>query len=335
MNRRAFLAAAAGAVLAPAVIPQRVIIAGGGLAGLSCAYELRKRGFDVVVLEGQGRPGDRVQTLREGLDPELTAEAGATRIPDTHHLTLSYVRELGLTPEPFKAGDLADVVHLHGQNYVLANGPEPDWPLQLRPDERRRGRKALAGRYLADPLKAAKGGESSPRAPEAILAMDRFTIREYLTQQGVSPAAIELIALGADTTISIALLLLVEFNEQVTRGYFHIRGGNDQLPAALAKGLGRAIRYGRGVRSIGQDDRSAWAVIEHAAITRPFRATTLFPPSRSQSPGTCSLTPVFRPKSSALSGSRNIFPLIKCSFKCRSSSGRPRARADSPYRSVV
>jgi hypothetical protein len=28
-------------------------------------------GFEVVVLEGQGRAGGRVQTLREGLDPEI------------------------------------------------------------------------------------------------------------------------------------------------------------------------------------------------------------------------------------------------------------------------
>jgi monoamine oxidase len=76
-----------------------VIIVGGGLAGLSCAYELRRLGYEVVVLEGRGRAGGRVQMLREGLDPELSAEAGATRIPDTHKLTLSYVHEFGLTLE--------------------------------------------------------------------------------------------------------------------------------------------------------------------------------------------------------------------------------------------
>jgi monoamine oxidase len=82
-----------------------VVVVGAGLAGLSCAYELRKLGFEVVVLEGQGRAGGRVQTLRDGLDPELSAETGATRIPDTHWMTLAYVREFGLTLEPFKSGD--------------------------------------------------------------------------------------------------------------------------------------------------------------------------------------------------------------------------------------
>jgi monoamine oxidase len=62
-----------------------------------------------LFLRGRGVPGGRVQTLREGLDPELSAEAGATRIPDTHQMTLAYVREFGLSLEPFKSGDLADV----------------------------------------------------------------------------------------------------------------------------------------------------------------------------------------------------------------------------------
>jgi mono/diheme cytochrome c family protein len=74
MNRRSFLAAAAAAAFAPATFvraaegKRRVIVVGAGLAGLSCAYELHKLGCEMVVLEGQGRAGGRVQTLREGLD---------------------------------------------------------------------------------------------------------------------------------------------------------------------------------------------------------------------------------------------------------------------------
>ena len=271
MNRRAFLTALAAAAVAPVAnaafaplpAPRRnVVIVGGGLAGLSCAYELQKYGLDVVVLEGQGRAGGRVQTLREGLYPGLTAETGATRIPDTHQFTLSYVREFGLTLEPFHSGDLADVVHLHGRNYAVGHDPEPDWPLRLSPEERRLGRKGMAERYLARPLQQAKGSENSPDVPKSILEQDGLTLSQYLTKQGLSPDAIELVTLGADTSISAALLLLVEFNEQA-RQYFHISGGNDQLPAALANKLGGAVRYGCKVVSIGQDDSGAWAVIEH------------------------------------------------------------------------
>ena len=191
MNRRNFLAAAATA-FAPAMFgraaetKRKVVVVGGGLAGLSCAYELRKLGFEAIVLEGQGRAGGRVQTLREDLDWGLSAETGATRIPDTHHMTLDYVREFGLTLEPFKGGDLADVLHLRGRNYVSGHGPEPDWPLQLRPEERRLGRRGMAEHYLNGPLKLAKGSEGSLGVPGSILDQDHYTLWEYLEKQGLS-----------------------------------------------------------------------------------------------------------------------------------------------------
>ena len=270
MNRRSFLAAAVAAAFAPTTLlraaegKRRVVVVGAGLAGLSCAYELRKLGFEVVVLEGQGRAGGRVQTLREGLDPELSAEAGATRIPDTHWMTLAYVREFGLTLEPFKSSDLADVVHLRGRNYVAGHGPEPEWPLQLSPEERRLGRRGMAERYMNWPLKLAEGSEDLLSVPGPILEQDHYTLREFMEKQGLSRGAIELMTVGGDTSLSAALLLLVEFNEQVTREYFHIRGGNELLPGAIAKRLGGLIRYGCRVTSVGQDDSSAWAVMEHA-----------------------------------------------------------------------
>jgi monoamine oxidase len=279
MNRRNFLAATAAAAFAPASFVRaaetrrRVIIVGGGLAGLSCAYELRKLGFEAIVLEGQGRAGGRVQTLREGLDSGLTAETGGTRIPDTHHMTLDYVHEFGLTLEPFKGGDFADVTHLRGKNYVSGHGPEPDWPLQLTAEERRLGVAGMAKRYFDDPLMTAKSSEDSVNVPAAILQQDRFTLREYLEKQGLSRDAIELLTLGGDSSIGIGLLMLVNFNEQVNKGYFHIRGGNDQLPGALAKRLEAhgAIRYGCRVTSVGQDDSGAWAVMEHAGARETVR----------------------------------------------------------------
>lgn len=272
MNRRTFLAAAAVAAFAPrafaraAETKRRVVIVGGGLAGLSCAYELRKLGFEAFVLEGQGRAGGRVETLREGLAGGLTAETGGTRIPDTHEMTLAYVREFGLPLEPFKGGDFADVLHLRGKNYVAGRGPEPDWPLQLTPEERRLGGAGMSKRYLNDPLELVKGSENSLTVPAPILNLDHDTLQGYLEKQGLSRDAIELVTLGGDPLLGAAQMLMVGFNQQVIREFFHIRGGNDQLPGALARQLelAGAIRYGCRVTSIGQDDSGAWAVMEHA-----------------------------------------------------------------------
>ena len=60
--------------------PKRVLVIGAGLAGLVAAYELKRQGHEVVVLEAQNRVGGRVYTLRT-LAPGLYAEAGAMRIP--------------------------------------------------------------------------------------------------------------------------------------------------------------------------------------------------------------------------------------------------------------
>ena len=77
-----------GTVLASGRGSKRVIVVGGGLAGLCAAYELAALGHDVTVLEAQERPGGRVHTLRAPFSDDLYAEAGASRIPTSHDLTV-------------------------------------------------------------------------------------------------------------------------------------------------------------------------------------------------------------------------------------------------------
>ena len=53
---------------------KRVIIIGGGIAGLVAAFELRRQGHEPLVLEAQHRVGGRVYTMRD-FAPGLYAEA--------------------------------------------------------------------------------------------------------------------------------------------------------------------------------------------------------------------------------------------------------------------
>src|SRR5262245_6364481 len=64
-------------VRAQANRPKKVIIAGGGIAGLCCSYELMKRGHEVIVLEASGRAGGHVRTIHDPLPDGLYADAGA------------------------------------------------------------------------------------------------------------------------------------------------------------------------------------------------------------------------------------------------------------------
>jgi len=92
-----------------------VVILGAGIAGLVSAYELRKAGYKVTVLEARDRVGGRVWTIRGGdrieqtgrpdqqatFDPGLYFNAGAARIPSTHRIILGYARRFGVKMETF------------------------------------------------------------------------------------------------------------------------------------------------------------------------------------------------------------------------------------------
>jgi hypothetical protein len=48
--------------------PRKVVILGGGIAGLTTAYELGKAGYDCTILEARGRTGGRNFTVRGGTE---------------------------------------------------------------------------------------------------------------------------------------------------------------------------------------------------------------------------------------------------------------------------
>jgi len=91
----------------------RVVILGAGIGGLVSAYELRKLGYDVVLLEARERPGGRNWTGRNGTRVEFVdgttqtiqweegnyQNLGPARLPSTHWTMLGYARELGVALE--------------------------------------------------------------------------------------------------------------------------------------------------------------------------------------------------------------------------------------------
>lgn len=92
-----------------------IIVLGAGLAGLTAAYELRKAGYKVKVLEYQNRGGGRSWTLNSGDKyTELGGETvtcdfeegnylngGPWRLPSHHYAVLHYCKKFGVAMEPF------------------------------------------------------------------------------------------------------------------------------------------------------------------------------------------------------------------------------------------
>ena len=91
----------------------KVIILGAGIAGLVSAYEMRRAGFDCIVLEARERPGGRNWTMRRGsklvfndgttqlctFDEGNYFNCGPARIPSVHKTMLGYCNELGVELE--------------------------------------------------------------------------------------------------------------------------------------------------------------------------------------------------------------------------------------------
>ena len=96
--------------------PPKVLILGAGISGLTAAYELTRKGYEVQILEASFRAGGRNMTLRAGdridetgypqicqfdKDPDLFFNAGPARIPGHHKALLSYCKELDVELAPF------------------------------------------------------------------------------------------------------------------------------------------------------------------------------------------------------------------------------------------
>src|SRR5215212_11337095 len=81
---------------------KKVIVAGAGIAGMCCAYELMKKGHDVTVLEATGRHGGHVYTVHDGLSDGLYGDGGAEHFTNPgYERYREYVKELELTALPY------------------------------------------------------------------------------------------------------------------------------------------------------------------------------------------------------------------------------------------
>lgn len=94
---------------------RHVLILGAGIAGMAAAYEMRRVGYEVKILEYQNRHGGRCLTLRGGdrytemggheiacdFQGDGFFNPGPWRLPVHHRAVFDYCRKLGVQVHPF------------------------------------------------------------------------------------------------------------------------------------------------------------------------------------------------------------------------------------------
>lgn len=247
----------------------KVIVLGGGLAGLVVGYELGKLGYDTRILEARDRVGGLIWSIRRGdghteLDGGETQECqfdegqyingGAWRIPNAHEGVLGYCRELNVPVEIF--------LNTSDANYM--------WE-----EDRERG--ALAGKKVRlREVKADLWGSTNELLAKALdqgeidVALsdeDKEKLIEFLVSSGYLDSADYVYKppaqRGNEERYDLSALLQSGFGNQVhslvrsTGGgapVFQAVGGMQAIPNAIAEAVGDTLSMGSAVQSVTQTE---------------------------------------------------------------------------------
>ncbi|MFO0830300.1 MAG: NAD(P)/FAD-dependent oxidoreductase [Phycisphaerales bacterium] len=231
---------------------QRVVVVGGGFAGLSCAYELRAAGCDVTLVEATNRVGGRVFSLNRSLGTEFipgrNIEGGAELIGSNHPLWVAYKERFNLEFLDVHESEMDFPIMLDGK---LVSGAESA-KLYEEMDAALNALNADAAPIDAD------APWTSPDAP----ALDKKSISERLARIECSDlcragAAAQLTGDNgvADEKASLLGMLAAIKGGGLEKYWtetevFRCKGGNNSLSEAFAKNLGDRINTRLPVRSI-------------------------------------------------------------------------------------
>ena len=250
---------------------KKIVILGAGIAGLVAAYELRKAGFECIVLEARERPGGRSWTVRKGTKVEFTdgtvqtcdwegdnyLNPGPARLPSIHRHILGYCEELGVPLE----------VEINTSRSTLMqskdlNGGKPVEQRQVINDTRGWISELLAksiDQHGLDQVLSKDDAERMLAFLQTYGDLDRNYKFKGSERSGVEigPGA------GPDeeklrpplnlhellvADFSMGELYEEQFDWQATM--FQPVGGMDRIPYAFAESLGPVVRYGSPVQQL-------------------------------------------------------------------------------------
>ncbi|MDF2614869.1 MAG: amine oxidase [Clostridia bacterium] len=228
-------------------------IIGGGLAGLSAAYELRKLGANITLFDAQGdRLGGRIYTEYFDEARQYFGEFGALRIPVSHETTWHYINLFHLNTESLAAPASNNIIYAHqirlrrqpsGQNITEQLYPQYD----LTEAEAEMSWPELTD-YALDTLLNRLSPEMRteilkilPEYSNEYAGITKMSTRQVMEMLGLSQEAINLLSAVEPFTCA---LLNASHDEVMSGTYsldfanvYRIRGGMVRLPIAFYQSL--------------------------------------------------------------------------------------------------
>ncbi len=258
-----------------------VLILGAGIAGLVAAYELRRAGYDVTVLEYNRWAGGRAWTIRGGdeytelggfkqrceFDEGLYLNPGPWRIPFHHHAILDYAKRFGVALEPFIQVNYNAYVHSKD-----AFGGKPQRYRHVQADYQGHVAELLAKAANGHQLDAELSREDQDKLLESLRswgALDRqfryatnvnsSDRRGYAVDPGggLMPEPVPSMPLDRDELLRSQLWRAIASGTdyQFQSTIFQPVGGMDQIAMAVYRQVQDVVRFNAKVTKIDQSDQ--------------------------------------------------------------------------------
>ena len=256
-----------------------VLILGAGLAGMTAAWELRKAGYKVKILEYNDRAGGRNWSLYGGdtytelggatqhcrFDKGLYLNPGPWRIPYHHHAVLDTCKMLGVKLEPFIQVNYNAFLH-----NSQAFGGKPQRLRTIKADAQGHIAELLSKAIQQNALEAAVTGEDREKLLEGLrswgaLGKDHRYVKSTASSNrrgfekdpggGLSARPIPSQPLTLQDMLSADAWsgLVAGENYEMQTTMFQPVGGMGMIGKTFGKALGEVIRYRSKITEIRQD----------------------------------------------------------------------------------
>ena len=315
---------------------KKIIVAGAGITGLCCAYELMKAGHDVTVLEASGRYGGHVFTGRDGLSDGLYADFGADHITKPgYERFFDYVSEFNLTAIPYPNAEGSEAAYdkdalkmIGGKFYTAEQLKDSAVLTKLGYNDKEikflseNPMYALSSFYLKPYL----GKFKDQYQPFGVGYddYDNIPISDIFKKEGASPAALR--SLGGHHTSALYYLwrmAIMDFRgiPSSEGDTYHLKGGNEQLPIAFAKKLGNRLKLNHPVTAIKHSSAAvtitykAYGVDEEKQMDADFLVNCITLPVFKNIPVTPALSPAKQYVVDNLTYSSHPFYVFEASSK--------------------